>query len=345
MGRLNISVGGGGGISSDEVTAVLTDVLEGTTALTSDSNDEIGEGAMLDKSGTSQAAEASLDTTNSRLQMTVPETGKYSTASKLYAAYSAIRTLIGLTAAKIISGNTILGLAGTATSDATIRAESQLLKGVIAYGKNGVKYTGTIASLAAKTYTPGTSNQTIAAGQYLSGAQTIKGDANLKAANIKNGVSIFGITGTYEGYTRPNSTYLYYRGHNAASFALGSYLGRTGTGTALHRKASVLFIGAGSNYDVTCWATASAIDLTNYSSLKVVYSKANTSITTRYLYLFYGTSRTSASGNKKKLASLSTSESSYSFDISDLSGSYYLGLAWALDENMVTEIHEVQLVA
>lgn len=49
------------------------------------------------------------------------------------------------------------------------------------------------------TYTPSTSNQTIAASQYLSGAQTIKGDANLVAGNIKSGVSIFGVTGTYAG--------------------------------------------------------------------------------------------------------------------------------------------------
>ena len=46
---------------------------------------------------------------------------------------------------------------------------------------------------------PGTADQTIAAGQYLSGAQTIKGDANLVAGNIKSGVSIFGVAGTYEG--------------------------------------------------------------------------------------------------------------------------------------------------
>lgn len=48
----------------------------------------------------------------------------------------------------------------------------------------------------AKTYTPGTSNQVIAAGKYLSGAQTIKGDVNLVAENIKSGVSIFGVNGT-----------------------------------------------------------------------------------------------------------------------------------------------------
>jgi hypothetical protein len=52
---------------------------------------------------------------------------------------------------------------------------------------------------AATTYTPTTSNQTIAAGTYCSGIQTIKGDANLVAANIAEGVSIFGITGTHSG--------------------------------------------------------------------------------------------------------------------------------------------------
>lgn len=52
---------------------------------------------------------------------------------------------------------------------------------------------------AAKTYTPTTTNQTIAAGTYLTGAQTIQGDTNLLAANIKSGVSIFGVLGSFIG--------------------------------------------------------------------------------------------------------------------------------------------------
>jgi len=52
---------------------------------------------------------------------------------------------------------------------------------------------------AAQTYTPTTTNQTIASGRWLTGTQTIKGDANLVADNIKSGVSIFGVTGSYEG--------------------------------------------------------------------------------------------------------------------------------------------------
>ena len=49
---------------------------------------------------------------------------------------------------------------------------------------------------AETTIIPSTSDQIIDAGQYLAGAQTIKGDSNLVAANIKSGVSIFGVTGT-----------------------------------------------------------------------------------------------------------------------------------------------------
>lgn len=51
----------------------------------------------------------------------------------------------------------------------------------------------------AATYIPKTTDQSIASGQYLRGTQTIKGDANLVAGNIKSGVSIFGVTGTYAG--------------------------------------------------------------------------------------------------------------------------------------------------
>lgn len=81
------------------------------------------------------------------------------------------------------------------TSDATLDNGNKMLAGATAYA-DGTKYTGSIASKAAATYTPTTSDQTIPAGQYLSGAQTIKGDANLQAANIASGVTIFGVTGS-----------------------------------------------------------------------------------------------------------------------------------------------------
>ena len=86
------------------------------------------------------------------------------------------------------------------TSDATLDNGNKMLDGVTAYG-NGVKYTGSIQSKSAQTYTPTTSDQTINAGQYLSGVQTVKGDVNLSAGNIKAGVSIFGVNGTLQSAT------------------------------------------------------------------------------------------------------------------------------------------------
>lgn len=56
-----------------------------------------------------------------------------------------------------------------------------------------------VTTKSAATITPTTTDQTIDAGQYLAGAQTIQGDANLIPANIASGVSIFGVTGTHQG--------------------------------------------------------------------------------------------------------------------------------------------------
>lgn len=86
------------------------------------------------------------------------------------------------------------------TTDATLDNGNKMLNNVTAYA-NGTKYTGSIQSKSAQTYTPTTSDQTIASGQYLSGAQTIKGDANLVAGNIANGVEIFGVTGSLSSAT------------------------------------------------------------------------------------------------------------------------------------------------
>lgn len=76
------------------------------------------------------------------------------------------------------------------TSDADATA-SEILSGKKAY-VDGSLVTGNISSKAATAYNPSTSDQTIAASQYLSGAQTIRAVTvtNLTAANVANGVTV-----------------------------------------------------------------------------------------------------------------------------------------------------------
>ncbi|BCK01399.1 hypothetical protein [Anaerocolumna chitinilytica] len=148
------------------------------------SDTEIGGTGTMANIGPTAAETINL--TSEGAEYTISQ-GYHSGLRKIKAA------ITNIAAAVIKAGVTVGGIAGTFTADATALA-SQMLAGVTAY-VNGNKITGTIVSKAAATYTPGTTDQTIAAGQYLSGAQTVKGDANLVTGNIKSGVSIFGVAG------------------------------------------------------------------------------------------------------------------------------------------------------
>lgn len=77
-----------------------------------------------------------------------------------------------------------------------ITAKATQSAGYVAEGTKSA--TEQLPTQGAQTITPGTADKTIASGKYLTGTQTIKGDANLVAGNIKSGVSIFGVAGTLE---------------------------------------------------------------------------------------------------------------------------------------------------
>jgi len=84
----------------------------------------------------------------------------------------------------------------TVGTDGLITASATQSAGYVSSGTKSA--TKQLTTQAAQTITPGTSDKTIASGRYLTGTQTIKGDANLIASNIKKGVTIFGVTGTCE---------------------------------------------------------------------------------------------------------------------------------------------------
>ena len=92
----------------------------------------------------------------------------------------------------------VVGTASGSTAGATLTNASDLRAGLIAYGRYG-QVTGTMQDLPATTYTPGTTAQTISSGKYIAGVQTILGDNNLVAGNIRSGITIFGVQGSYGG--------------------------------------------------------------------------------------------------------------------------------------------------
>lgn len=90
------------------------------------------------------------------------------------------------------------------SSSGLITASTTQSAGYVSSGAKAA--TKQLSTKSATTYTPSTSNQTISSGYYLTGTQTIQGDSNLVASNIKSGTSIFGVTGNYLG-GKINSAY------------------------------------------------------------------------------------------------------------------------------------------
>lgn len=107
-----------------------------------------------------------------------------------------------------ITANPTISVSNSGLITATASTSQSITPTVVAgYVSAGTAGTVTVSGSAtqqltaktAQTYTPTTTNQTISSGQYLTGTQTILGDANLLAENIKKDVSIFSIVGSYEG--------------------------------------------------------------------------------------------------------------------------------------------------
>jgi hypothetical protein len=203
-------------VSTADATATSADILSGKTAYV---NGEKIEGSIFEADASSivvqsdkvvvpggyysEATTKTLPTTEvSKPSITVSAAGVITATVNQGAGYTVGGTAQqtqqisggNLKAENIKHGTTVLGVEGSYTDDATAES-SELLKGKTAYVK-GSKVTGTIESKDAETYTPGTTAQIISSGKYLRGDQTIKGDENLVAANIKSGVKIFGVTGS-----------------------------------------------------------------------------------------------------------------------------------------------------
>ena len=166
--------------------------------------DDVTVGAIpSDYVGSEVPRKTSADLTASGPTVTAPA-GYYSdTVSKSVQSGS---VSVPYTGKQVIPSISVSDTTGSiyATVDASFDIVPTVNEGYVTSGTQGkVRILGVgvkdLSTQAAQTITPTTADQTIASGKYLTGAQTIKGDANLLPENIKRGVTIFGVVGTYDG--------------------------------------------------------------------------------------------------------------------------------------------------
>ena len=164
----------------------------------------------------------------------------------------------GITADKIANGQVVLGMTGTYKGLGNATA-AQVLSGYsfstaalsnasgsmtdrgawgstlaingsvtipAGYHNGSGRITQSIATKGATTITPRSAQQTaVSAGTYCSGNIIVAGNGNFVAGNIKKGVNIWGVVGTFEGYV-PSPQDLYYNGINTYGVSINTTYAR-----------------------------------------------------------------------------------------------------------------------
>lgn len=222
-------------VSLEDDTVEASVMLSGYTA--HDSQGQAVTGTISTKT--------SSDLTASGATVTVPAGYYASQASKAVASGSVTApSSISGTSATVSTGTNTLTLTKSVSVTPNVTTAGYISSGTA--GNASVSLTASVTTQAAQTIYPSSSDQSIASGRYLTGAQTIKAvtTSNLTAASIKSGVTVqvgdssdpdrvLSVTGTYSGGSSKNvQMYLGTDSRTANSYgatALTLTVAKTGT--------------------------------------------------------------------------------------------------------------------
>lgn len=187
----------GGGTDTSNATATAGKVLSGYTCYVNDSKIT----GTMPNQGTKTAS------LNPGGSYTI-QAGYHNGSGKISVNSLSSQTSATANAGRILSGRT--AWVGGSKLTGTMTNRGAVSKALGANGSytipagwhNGSgKVTQNLTKQAAVNVTPGTANKTAcAANRWTTGNIVIVGSSNLKAANIKNGVTIFGVKGTFTGW-------------------------------------------------------------------------------------------------------------------------------------------------
>lgn len=193
----------GGGTGSDDCTAIQEYVLEGYTAVTSDSDDEPAEGTLPNNGGVQMAEKLETSSTANELRARIPygyyEKENYQgsiLSPYIRMPYSNVRSAIGYTnSAKVLNDTTIAGLKGTMTNVASIDPAKSISL------SNGVLYVRMTNGAHVTNATSGYPEVSIPQATLASGI-------GLTEAKIAKGQTILGKAGTYTSDATASAPYI-----------------------------------------------------------------------------------------------------------------------------------------
>lgn len=316
---------GGGGADLDVITAESGDILDGKVIVDKEGNPLTGSLTLTGSATASQVLNgATFYNTNAKTKETGTMPNNGAVAPSALGAGGSYTIPVGYHNG---SGRvTVQSLATmTASGDATA---GQILSGKKAY-VDGTLLTGSMTDRGAqtKTITPSASAQsyTIPAGYHNgSGKVSVPAVSNLTAANIKKGVVVGGVTGTWNGYVA-TATDLYIRGNNA--YNLSKY---SSDKKSTFESGAIYISSAGSSdfifrNDPSGSSSTISINLSPYTKINVEFyctAKGKTYVNARFAYILNSDSSSiiniSCPSRKAVINQSTNTTQTLSADISDI---------------------------